>query len=127
MPFRFRIDTQHGVVFAVSEGSVGTADVRDYLKRLESDPAYRSGYDALIDVRHATSNITADDLRDIAELVRRRPREAESKRAVVVSSDEHYGLMRMFEAFTESGPTRYRVFRDLEEARAWVEGESDPE
>lgn len=121
MPFRFEIDRERGIVYAVSEGVVNAEAVRDYLRRLESDPTYASNLNALIDVRSAITGFTAEDLRDIAELVRRRPEGAESRRAVVVASDEHYGLMRMFEAYTASGPTRYRVFRDPDEAVAWLE------
>lgn len=127
MPIQYDIDRQRGIVRVVSVGRIDSSTVRDYLARLESDPLYEPGYDALIDVRAATSDMTPDDVRDIAELVRRRPATSESRRAVLVASDKHFGLMRMFEAYTSVGPTRYRVFRDPEEANAWLESEADAE
>lgn len=125
MPIQYEIDKERRILRAVSVGGVDAAEVRDYLRRLESDPDYDPSFNGIIDVRSATAAVTPDDIRDIAELVRRRPKEASGRRAVIVGSDEHFGLMRMFEAYTSSGPTRYRVFRDSDEANAWLESGID--
>lgn len=125
MPIQYEIDKEQRVLRAISIGKVDAAAVRDYLRRLESDPDYDPSFNGVIDVRAATATVTPDDIRDIAELVRRRPKEASGRRAVIVASDEHFGLMRMFEAYTASGPTRYRVFRDLDAANAWLESGSE--
>jgi hypothetical protein len=125
MPIQYEIDKGRRLLRAVSIGRVDAEAVRDYLRRMESDPDYDPAFDGIIDVRSASADVSPDDIRDIAELVRRRPREATGRRAVLVSSDEHFGLMRMFEAYASGGPTRYRVFRDPDEAKAWLESGSD--
>jgi hypothetical protein len=125
MPIQYEIDRGRRLLRAVSVGRVDAEAVRDYLRRIENDSEYDPSFDGIIDVRGATADVSPDDIRDIAELVRRRPVEATGRRAVLVSSDEHFGLMRMFEAYTSRGPTRYRVFRDPDEANAWLESGSE--
>jgi hypothetical protein len=127
MSIQYEVDRVRRLVRAVSTGRIDQQVVRDYLRRLQDDPAYSDDLDAIIDLREASSDFNLEDVRDIAELVRRRPKEAISKRAVIVSSDEHFGMMRMFEAYTSKGPTRYRVFRDMEEAQAWIASDEQGE
>lgn len=65
---------------------------------------------------------TMDDLRayrgDLSGLW---PSEAGGKTAVVVSTDLDFGLGRMAEAYAVSLPRELRVFRDLDEARRWLD------
>jgi hypothetical protein len=44
----------------------------------------------------------------------------EGKTAVVVATDFHFGLARMYEVFSSDVPVEFVVFRDLEAATAWV-------
>lgn len=45
------------------------------------------------------------------------------RRAIVVASDLQYGLARMFAQLVEPAGQEVRPFRDIDEARRWVEEE----
>ncbi len=47
------------------------------------------------------------------------------KKCVIASSNLVYGLLRMYEVFSEGNPVRIRVFRQPDEAMAWVNGLED--
>jgi tetrahydromethanopterin S-methyltransferase subunit E len=43
-----------------------------------------------------------------------------SRVAMVATTDVHYGLSRMYQAFRSDSPLDLRVFRDMREARTWL-------
>ncbi len=125
MPYRFRVEPERAIFFTEMWGRMNMEDSRRYFEDLASHPDYRPEFDGLIEMRDIEGTLTADELRGIAEMTRvpssgRRPR-----RALVVESDLHFGLMRMLEAYTSDGPREYRVFRTKEDALAWIEGRDD--
>jgi hypothetical protein len=125
VPYRFRIEPERAIFFTEMWGSMTAEQSRRYFEDLAAHPDYRPEFDGLIEMRGIEGTLTADELRGIAEMTRvassgRRPR-----RALVVGSDLHYGLMRMFEAYSADGPREYRVFRTKDRALAWLEGGDD--
>jgi hypothetical protein len=86
---------------------------------------------ALWDLREAvTTDMSSDDVRKVAQMVKgRRPSGVSLRVALVVSRDADFGVARMFEA--QLDPASHgdlQVFRDIDEATTWVcgapEGES---
>jgi hypothetical protein len=64
--------------------------------------------------------LTPADVRRIVELLRSLSRESKLGRtAILVSTDYAYGLMRMLEMLVED-VCQIRVFREEQEARAWL-------
>ncbi len=50
----------------------------------------------------------------------RNPFRTDSRRAVVVASDEAFGMARMYGSYSDSAPDQFRVFRELGSALEWV-------
>jgi len=68
--------------------------------------------------RIALFELEASDIRRIAQ---RTIFSAQSRRAIIVSSDVVYGSARMYEILRESaGQYGIRVFRNLDEALDWI-------
>jgi hypothetical protein len=108
------------------EGPTGYEDVRRYLDTLFADPRYMTGMSGLIDCRGVKSLFTVADLRKLAADIKHRPElRARSKSAVIASSNLVYGLLRMYEVFSEGDPVEMRVFRKPEEAMAWLLGQEE--
>lgn len=115
--YRFEGDT----LFTTIEGDTGYEDVKSYLDALFADPGFRPGMPGLIDCRRVKSMFTISDLRKTATDARSRPElQVPGRAAVLASSNLVYGLLRMYEVFTEGSPSQIRVFREPEEAIAWL-------
>ena len=88
-----------------------------YAEALRDDPDFRPTMDALVDARTLTSVFSATEVRQLASVT---PFRAESRRAMVVASDLQFGLGRMYGLTTEDDRPEARVFKDMQEARAWL-------
>jgi hypothetical protein len=124
MSFFYKIDKERRLVMSTAAGVLSKADVLGHQNQLLKDPDFDPSFSQLADLRHVTGlDVTAAGMR---ELTARTIFSAESRRAVIVSSELAYGLSRMFEIFRESkGERGIRVFRKLEDALDWVVGKEE--
>lgn len=119
MPITYRFES--GCLFTTIDGETGYDDVQRYFDALFNDPSFLPGMPGLIDCRTVKSRFTIGDLRRTAADVKRRPQlQVPGRAAVLASSNLVYGLLRMYEVFTEGDPTEIRVFRRPEDAMAWL-------
>ena len=118
MPILSTIDHEHSQIRAVAVGPVTYADVESHLQQ---EKAWKSlSYREFIDGRGAGLVLTSADVRRIVEMLRSLSRESKLGRtAILVSTDYAYGLMRMLEMLVED-VCQIRVFREEQEARAWL-------
>jgi hypothetical protein len=108
-------------LYTTIAGSTGYEDVKAYLDEVSKDPRFRPGMPAIIDCRPVRSLFSISDLRKTAADARRRPEmQVRGRVAVLASSNLIYGLLRMYEVFSEGTPNEMRVFREPEEALAWL-------
>ena len=116
------VDHEHREVNAVAMGSVTYAHAHAHMKRELREHA--RGYRKYVDFRGAGIQISLAEIRQIVEQLRE---VAQKKKlgptAVVVSSDQAYGMMRMLEMLVED-VCEIRPFREEAEARAWLEARS---
>ena len=118
--YHFEGDT----LFTTIEGETSYEDVKAYLDGLVLDPAFRPGMPGLIVCRRVKSLFSILDLRRTAADAKKRPEmQVPGRAAVLASSNLIYGLLRMYEVFNEGNPAEIRVFRNPEEAMAWLRGE----
>jgi hypothetical protein len=92
-------------------------DLLEHYTALAADPAFDPGFSQLV------------DLRDVERVEIERPyirRHALERlfggmqRALVVSSDGHYELARIYGAFAQYASQNVRVFRDMHDAEQWL-------
>jgi hypothetical protein len=99
-------------------GPITLADIRAHLEeeRLVGGLPYRE----LIDARGYRPAFSAEDVRSIVTLLRRLGRESRlGPTAIIVDSDDGYGMIRMLEILVED-VCAVRPFRDPEEAEKWL-------
>jgi len=73
------------------------------------------------------SNMSLEGIRSVARLVSDRPSlDTGGRIAIVASSDLEFGLCRQYEALVEclNLSIEIHAFRDMDQARAWIRGES---
>ena len=126
MPIETRIDTETGLRTHVLIGRVSLEELKDALGEVYARPDFRPEGDTLCDLRQADlgqfSHAVVKDVVDYVAKHRGAPPGART--AVVVGRDLGFGLARMYEQMlVASADVRVMVFRDTEEAMAWLEGE----
>jgi hypothetical protein len=119
MGFQYKIDKDKRLV-ETSGGGVFTKDhAIAHQQQLLADPDFEPSFYQLMDLTHVTAFEVSDA--DIRYLAERSVFSAESRRAIVVKTDEGYGLARMFGIIRElRGEWGIRVFRNHDDAWEWL-------
>ncbi len=118
MPVSYRIDRERRIVFSEASGVLTDSDLIEFQKRLRDDPEFEPDLRQLADCR-AIDEIGVTS-QGVEEASSRSPFSQGSLRAIVVSSDEAFGMARMFENLRHEARDEIRVFREAEEARRWL-------
>ncbi len=122
MPVIVGVDHEHRQVNAVAMGSVTYADAKTHMQLEVREHA--RGYRKFVDFRGAGIQISPSEIRQIVDGLRDLAQDEKfGPTAVVVSSDQAYGMMRMLEMLVED-VCEIRPFREEAEARAWLETRS---
>jgi hypothetical protein len=120
MSWHYKIDVPGRLVNVQVDGILCDADLVDGDSALRNDPEFDPAFYQLLDLSKADgSEVTADGVRALAS----RPPlfSSSARRALVVRSDLGFGMSRMFELLREGKSGEVRVFRDIDEARAWLD------
>jgi hypothetical protein len=125
MPASYKIDKARRLVISTASGFLTAADLWGHQRRLVGDSDFDPSCSQIFDC----SAVTGIDFNaeDVGALGATTIFSAHSRRSVVVTSDEQYGLFRMFQMIREGhGEYGIRVFRDPKEALRWAlpEGEA---
>jgi hypothetical protein len=100
-------------------GTVTNDDVGEHNRRLRTDPLFDPTYRQLADMSDVTLNLVSAD--NVQETARDQYFAPGTRRALVVSDDTTFGLCRMYATYAESFGQVLNVFREREEAEAWLE------
>jgi hypothetical protein len=120
MSWHYKIDVPGRLVNVQVDGILCDADLVDGDSALRNDPEFDPAFYQLLDLSKADgSEVTADGVRALAS----RPPlfSSSARRALVVRSDLGFGMSRMFELLREGKSGEVRVFRVIDEARAWLD------
>ena len=123
MPLDFELDPQERIVQTRAWGLLEDADLYDHLARITElfdAGTLDEGWSQLADFTQVEvfTNLSSDAIRSIAD---RNPWPPKSKRALVIKSDLGFGLGRMYQMEAGEVGRSLRVFRTVEEARAWLD------
>jgi 3,4-dihydroxy-2-butanone 4-phosphate synthase len=117
------VNESDGIVCVTITGEICLRTILAEISSVTSQPSYNPNLSALVDLRQATSHMTADEILTLTQSIKLQPKTPQgTRRALLVNSDLMYGLYRIFAAFSEGGPVHYRVFECEKEARQWLKG-----
>jgi len=128
MLHEIEFDREGATVTIRASGRASTEGFEAYLRELLGHPEWLPGKGILVDFRALDgSHLTKEDVRRISDLhVPIGDRLGISPCAIVVSDSLHFGLARMWEAYSDRRvPLRVRVFDSMDEARGWLKSESE--
>jgi hypothetical protein len=121
MPVFYKIDTLHRLVTTIGTGVLTLNDCVDHQRGVAADPDFDPMFSQLMDLTQVTSvALTTEDVRQLARTVLF---SQHSRRALLASSDEVFGMARMFGILRDTeGETGINVFRSRDEAMLWLQG-----
>ena len=120
MPFRIQIDVDGRIVLVELTGELSADELIEGNRALATHPDFRSDLDQIVDM--STANGIRIDRHTVRQLTDQPPLfSPRSRRAFVVKTDFGYGMARMFQMQRGEGAGEIQVFRDLGEARAWLQ------
>jgi hypothetical protein len=120
MPCDYEIDTDLRLVRTRGWGVLTCADLTANRLQMSQDPAFRSDFSQLADLREVTViDLSAGDIRELAS---DSPFVPEARRALVVATDVAFGLARMYGTYREtiSSEDQIRIFRNIRDAEQWL-------
>ena len=122
MPVTYRIDAARGVIYTRCVGNVTLEEVLGHFQALALDPECPDRLDVLLDLTEEITLPQSEELRIVSRAIARvRERVEFGACAVVAVRDALFGMLRMFQVFTEDLFCALEVFRSLPEAEAWLE------
>lgn len=125
MPFSYAIDKIRGLVSISARGEITTAEALATFDRIIADPDFREGMKILSDHRELETVVSPAFVRAwIGRIAEEGELFVGSRAALVESSMVRYGMARMASMLAETTPLDLRVFRNIDQARRWLE--SDP-
>jgi len=118
MPTSYRLNLVDRMVWSRAWGVVRNEALTAHSRALRADPRFQPDFRQLQDFLSVErTEITAAGLRELASL---NPFGAGARRAVVVPSDELFGLARMHELLRQPGRDELQVFREIAPALEWL-------
>jgi|SRR5579872_3845920 len=126
MPARYIIFKERRLVVSLGWGHLSFADFRSQQDALTEDPDFDPAFDQLVDVSEATSlGLSIEEAKTIATRGIFQPT---SRRAVIATNPEIFGMGRMMDVYhaMATGRDKVRVFYDRESALRWLGLESLP-
>lgn len=118
MPASYRIDVARRLVLSRAWGVFTAQDLFEHYTALAADPAFDPSFSQLVDLREV--EWVGMEREDIRRHALERLFGDRARRALVVSSDLHYELARVYGAFAQYASQKVHVFRDMHDAEHWL-------
>ncbi|MBM2838107.1 MAG: hypothetical protein HW415_732 [Deltaproteobacteria bacterium] len=122
MPINYRIDLRQNMIWTTVTGILTDGELLEHKQKIVRDPDFRPGMRELSDVRNVeqiditsegVQRFVAQDADDVLLLRNHRI-------AIVAQEDVVFGMARMYAMMTEKYLGDVMVFRDMEDAIAWL-------
>lgn len=119
MPVKYQIDKANRIIRTKCIGPVTIEEVVEHFRALERDPDCPNHVDVLLDLSEETSVPKKENLQEVASEIRRiRGRVRFGTCAIVATTDALFGMLRMFEVFTEKYSANHASFGRQERLRS---------
>lgn len=125
MPVQWTISHAERLVVAVAKEEVTTADIERYFAGITADGAM--GYRKIFEITHALTALSDDNLRTLGQRVVLYAQHGQvGPLALVAASDESFRQAKTFAA-AATARRPLAIFRELHQARQWLDAQPIPE
>ncbi len=121
MPYVLKSDNDLGCIFIRWRGTFSREEGAAHYREIAGLVSFQQGSHLFHDVRLVDVNVPASEIREVARA--KSPNvdsDNDRKVAVLAPSDLGFGMMRMLASVREHPGLTLNVFRDLEQAKAWL-------
>ena len=127
MPVSYKVDRENGFILTVASGIVVGEEMIAHVAELSVEPDLPKPLRELWDGRRIERfDVTSEQTRQILEVAKEAAdRFGNAYIATVAARNSVYGMARMLQAFAANSPFTFEVFRDIEQARNWLEESRD--
>ncbi len=121
MPYILKSDDALGCIFIRWRGTFSSEEGAAHYREIAEYESFQQGSHLFHDVRLADVDVPASEIRNVATAASPNvTAKTVRKVAILTSSDLGFGMMRMLSSMRERPGLVLNVFRDLEEAKAWL-------
>ena len=121
MPFILKSDDALGCIFIRWRGTFSYEEGVAHYREIARYESFRQGSHLFHDVRLADVNVPVSEIREVARAESPKVKSDNVRKvAVLAQSDLGFGMMRMLAAMRERPGLILNVYRDLEDAKAWL-------
>jgi hypothetical protein len=121
MPIELRVMGSARLVVGSVRGTVDISEMLEALDRARADPDFGPAFDVLSDHREVDTPLTPRQLEALlGHFSTLGDAFVGSRWAIVTAAPASYGMMRMLSARAEPLGLEVTVFREMDEARAWL-------
>jgi hypothetical protein len=126
MPVTTHVSPETSLVIFECSGKLVIEEVEQAYEAMFNHPAFRSGMNAMWDIRNASIGLYAQQIPDLLRMIRDRQSDRGTgyRVALLVSGSPDFGLSTLFEMSTHSMPFEVRVFRSHTQATQWLAGQA---
>jgi hypothetical protein len=118
MPGAYTVDLTRSLVLSRGWGVLTDRELLAHVRALTIDSRFAPHFRQFVDLRDVMDvQFTASTIR---EMVRLNPFGAGARRALVVTSDELFGMARMYQLMTDESPAELQIFRKADHALQWL-------
>jgi hypothetical protein len=119
MAIKYEIDGEFAIVTCEDEFTID--NVRDIVDWVNTEPSLPDHIKLLIVDRSTNFDPSTAQLEEIAAIYGSIKDRIDSRWALVVGKEYHFGLGRMYMVFAERYGMDARIFTDVDEAREWLD------
>ncbi len=121
MPYILKSEDALGCIFIRWRGTFSYEEGAAHYREIAGFESFQQGSHLFHDVRLADVDVPASEIQSVAEAASPKvTANTVRKVAILTSSDLGFGMMRMLALMRERPGLALNVFRDLEEAKAWL-------
>ena len=118
MPAVHRIDREQRVVLSRLWGDLTVDEIEEHRRAIRADPDFAPSHRYIVDMRYVTTlGYPSARVRHVAGTPSFR---GDQRRAIVASTDEQFGVARMFATFAALEGELIEVFREWAPAVDWL-------
>ncbi|MFT5441154.1 MAG: hypothetical protein ACI8W3_000194 [Myxococcota bacterium] len=119
MPISYVVDTCQKLVEVTVEGDLTDEELIQHCETMRADPSIDPDFVELDHLDSTLELISINAIRAVAEMLE--DSTLVRKMAIYTQRDVAFGLARMYEMLGGESATQVAVFRNLSEAKAWLE------
>jgi hypothetical protein len=123
MPITYEIDHEHRIIMQVFRGVIRNDEFLKFSEQVFRLPEFNAGYSEFADFSDGNlKNISSETLQQSAALSKSMApdRSPNARLGIYAPEDFNYGISRMFQLVNDAPDDLTRVFRDLDQALAWL-------